>query len=289
MSFAFGLDELLEGSGVDLWVDTLACLPIMRGNRVCGAEVENKSGRTAIRARCTIDASGDADLAARAGAPCSERGSPPSFLYQCSSLRQATEAAQRNTAAGLVSWKNGGAAGEFDQGYSGELPSQTGCGGKGVSAWIMESRRVARVHLAAEQAGVGRENVYPAALPTMHQIRMTRQIVGVESIRDEAMNRRDEHSVGMIADCRKTGAVWEVPYGCLIPQKIENLLVVGRCADAGPYAWQVSRLIPGVAMMGEVAGVSATLALAKNTSPARLDVKDVQQVLEREKGFLLHV
>jgi hypothetical protein len=288
MSFVLGLDEVLDGSSVDLWLDTLACLPVMEGERVAGAEVENKSGRITIRARCTIDGSGEADLAARAGAPCTERGSFPSYLYQYASLSQARKAVQEGSAAKLVSWKQGGAAGEMDTGYSGTLARQTGCDGKGLSAWIMESRRVARRNLAAEQAEQGRQNIYPAALPIMHQIRMSRRIDGLESIRDEYMNRRHEHSVGIIADCRRTDAVWEVPYGCLIPRKVENILAVGRCADAGPYAWHVSRLIQSAAMMGQVAGVAARLAITGNTSPSRLQVKDVQRILEKEKGFLLH-
>jgi hypothetical protein len=288
MSFVLGLDEVLESSSVDLWLDTLACLPVMEGNRVTGAEVENKSGRIAILAKCVIDGSGEADMAARAGAPCTERGSFPSFLYQYTSLGQARKAVQEKSAAKLVTWKPGGAAGEMDKGYEGTLPMQSGCDGKGLSAWIMESRRVARRKLAAEQVKEGRQNIYPAALPTMHQIRMSRHINGVESIRDEDRNRRHEHSVGVIADCRKTDAVWEVPYGCLIPRMVENILAVGRCADAGPYAWQVSRLIQSASMMGQVAGVAAKLAVTENTSPSKLDVKDVQRILEKEKGFLLH-
>ena len=288
MSFVFGLDELLERSSIDGWLDTLACLPIVKGNTVRGVEVENKSGRISISFKCLIDGSGEADLVARAGAPCAALGSFPSFGYHCTSLAQVRQAIEANTGSGLVSWRNGGAAGETDEGYEGDLARQTGCEGWGVSAWIAESRRIDRNNLAARQAESGRENVFPAALPSMHQIRMTRRIEGLESIRDERMNQPHEHSVGVIADCRRTNAVWEVPYGCLIPQRIENALAVGRCADAGPYAWQVSRLIPAAAMMGQVAGVAATLAITGKTSPSKLDVKDVQRVLEAEKGFLLH-
>jgi hypothetical protein len=39
------LGEALAGAGVTLFLDTLACLPVMDGNRVVGVEVENKSGR----------------------------------------------------------------------------------------------------------------------------------------------------------------------------------------------------------------------------------------------------
>ena len=72
VAFAWGLDEALYESKVDLWLDTLACQPIVAGNRVIGVEAENKSGRIAIKASCVVDASGDADIAYRAGAVCEE-------------------------------------------------------------------------------------------------------------------------------------------------------------------------------------------------------------------------
>ena len=73
-AFILALDEATEKAGVDLWLDTLACTPVMEGNAVAGVEVENKSGRGLLRARCVVDATGDADLAFRAGAPCEDEG-----------------------------------------------------------------------------------------------------------------------------------------------------------------------------------------------------------------------
>ncbi|MFN2109744.1 MAG: FAD-dependent oxidoreductase, partial [Anaerolineae bacterium] len=44
-SFVLALDETLEDAGVDLWLDTLFCRPVVDGERIVGLEVENKSGR----------------------------------------------------------------------------------------------------------------------------------------------------------------------------------------------------------------------------------------------------
>ncbi len=60
--------EMLEEAGVRLRLYTQVSAPIMEGNRVCGAIVESKSGREALLARVVIDATGDGDIAARAGA-----------------------------------------------------------------------------------------------------------------------------------------------------------------------------------------------------------------------------
>lgn len=60
---------MMQESGVRLLLNTWAADPIMEGNRVTGLTVENKSGTGAIRARVIVDATGDADVAFRAGAP----------------------------------------------------------------------------------------------------------------------------------------------------------------------------------------------------------------------------
>jgi hypothetical protein len=290
-AFAMGLDEVLEACGAELWLDTLACVPILEARRVAGVEVENKSGRIALRASFVIDATGDADLASRAGAPCEELGSFPSSLYQYTSLELAKEAAAKNSAHRLVTWHGGGAANEFDKGYEGHTPRLSGVQGKDVSLFLIESRRIARQKLEREQADLGpegRQQVYPAALPGMAQFRMTRMIRGCQTVRSDQVNRRCDTSVGMIADCRKAGAVWEVPYGSILPQGVENLLVVGRCTSAEGYAWQVTRLIPAAALSGQVAGLAAKLAMEKATTPDRLDIKDVQQAVAAQ-GIELHL
>lgn len=61
--------EMLEEAGVRLRLYTLVAGPIMDGNAIAGIVTESKSGREAIRAKVVIDASGDGDVAARAGAP----------------------------------------------------------------------------------------------------------------------------------------------------------------------------------------------------------------------------
>jgi len=288
-SFVFGLDELLEKARIDLWLDTLACEAVMQGNKITGVEVENKSGRITIRGRIIIDGSGDADIAYRAGAKCGVRGSLPSMLYQYSSLELAKEAVKENSAVRLVTWKGGGAANEFGKGYSGKLGVITGVDGKGVTAFALESRRVARENLILDQKKAGgRQNLYPAALPTMNQIRMTRKIEGQEAVRDSMMNKYCASSIGMVSDCRKKDAVWEVPYGALLPKKLKNLLVIGRCIDAEDYSWQVTRLVGACALSGQIAGIAAKLAIKGNTTPGELEVKDIQKAAKK-RGIVLHL
>jgi len=250
--------------------------------------VENKSGRILIQAGIVIDGSGDADIAFRAGAPCVERGSYPSFMYQYSSLKLAEKALSKNSASRLVTWLGGGSANEWGKGYNGSKGICTGTDGKSLTEFLMESRRVARIKLAEEQNEQGRENIYPAAMPSMHQIRMSRRIEGEDIVKDSMVNTFHPDSIGLIADCRKINAVWEVPYGSILPKNVENLLVIGRCNAAEEYAWQVTRLVQSAALTGQIAGIAACLALTNHTSPDKLDVQDVQEEAVN-KGIKLHL
>lgn len=60
--------EMLLEVGVSLMLYTFAEDAVCDGDKVLGASVINKSGRTKIFARVTVDATGDGDIAARAGA-----------------------------------------------------------------------------------------------------------------------------------------------------------------------------------------------------------------------------
>jgi hypothetical protein len=60
--------ELVLESGAQLLLHGLGCAPIMKDGAVAGVIFESKEGRLAIRARVTVDCTGDGDIFARAGA-----------------------------------------------------------------------------------------------------------------------------------------------------------------------------------------------------------------------------
>ena len=68
--FKYVADKLVLESGVEPILHCLAVEPLLDGNTVTGVVVESKSGRQAILAQRVVDATGDADMAVRAGAPC---------------------------------------------------------------------------------------------------------------------------------------------------------------------------------------------------------------------------
>ncbi len=61
--------DLMEAAGAKLLLYSWAVAPVVQNGVVRGAIVENKSGRQAFLAKTTIDCTGDADLAFKAGVP----------------------------------------------------------------------------------------------------------------------------------------------------------------------------------------------------------------------------
>jgi len=67
--FKLELDRWLEEAGVEILLHAIVVETLMRDGAICGVVVEHKGGREAILARRVVDASGDGDVAALAGAP----------------------------------------------------------------------------------------------------------------------------------------------------------------------------------------------------------------------------
>jgi ribulose 1,5-bisphosphate synthetase/thiazole synthase len=67
--FKWVADVLVEEAGVKALLHRLCVAPIMERNALRGVIIESKAGRQAILAKRIVDATGDADIATRAGAP----------------------------------------------------------------------------------------------------------------------------------------------------------------------------------------------------------------------------
>ncbi|WHY61481.1 FAD-dependent oxidoreductase [Cytobacillus firmus] len=62
-----------------------------------------------------------------------------------------------------------------------------------------------------------------------------------------------------------------IPYRCLIPKGIDNLLVAGRCISTTHEALATTRLTPSCMATGQAAGTAAALSLAEGIAPRNLD------------------
>jgi hypothetical protein len=77
-----------------------------------------------------------------------------------------------------------------------------------------------------------------------------------------------------------------LPYGSILPQNVENLLVAGRCISAEEEAMGQLRLWPVCSITGQAAGTAAALSLRQGVVPRKLDVARLQKTLE-EQGMAL--
>jgi len=289
-SFILTLDELLVQAGVELWFDTLICEPVLEGDRITGVEVENKSGRGLLTARCLVDATGDADVAFRSGAPCAEQDNFLSLWALGASLEAAQQAVRENDGTPLMNRIILGGS-DNGAGHPEGVKKFHGTKGREVSEFVIESRGLIREYYRSEQGKLGapgRKNTFPLTLPAMADFRTTRRIEGQDQLDDGQMATHFDDCVGLVADWRGGRDVWEVPYGSLVPQRIKGLLAAGRCIAAAGQAWEVMRVIQAAVMTGEVCGIAAATAVRLDTTPDALDVGDLQREL-RSRDFLLDI
>jgi len=77
-----------------------------------------------------------------------------------------------------------------------------------------------------------------------------------------------------------------LPFRMLLPHRIENLMVAGRCASMTHEAQSAARVSGACFVMGEAAGAAAHLALAADCNPHHTPVPQLQHLLEQGGAFL---
>jgi hypothetical protein len=78
----------------------------------------------------------------------------------------------------------------------------------------------------------------------------------------------------------------QIPYRIILPQKIENLFIIGRCASMTHEGQSSARVSGPCFIMGQAAGTAADLALSTGVTPRQVDVALLQQKLESAGAFL---
>ncbi len=76
------------------------------------------------------------------------------------------------------------------------------------------------------------------------------------------------------------GENYGIPYRCLVPQKLTNVLVAGRCISADRYMQSSVRVMPACYITGQAAGTAAALAAENDTNTRGFDVKELQKRLK---------
>jgi len=344
--------ESVDEAGVQLLLHSLVVDAVTERGAVKGVLVENKSGRQAILADVIIDASGDADVAARAGAPYvvgrrSDGVAQPMTMmfrmgrvdvdqlvqYAKTHVDDFTFTYYPNVAEGIPDasqclnivlegfirlQEQAAAKGGYEPPRIG-FNVKTGVGpgdvfvnatriteGTGTNVQDLTDAEVrvrAQVHACVAFLKTyvpGFADAYLLDTPPEIGVRESRRILGEYTLTlDDIVQRRSFDDVvakgyGVI-DIHEPGGKnlrfdaveeYQIPYRCLLPQRIDNLIVAGRCVSCDHDVLGTLRTIPACMYTGQAAGVAAALAAQAHTSPRDLNVNSLQQALLHQKVVL---
>jgi 2-polyprenyl-6-methoxyphenol hydroxylase-like FAD-dependent oxidoreductase len=269
--YMIALEELVLAGGVRLAYDTRLCEAVCRGDRIEAIIVENKTGRCAIRGRTFVDASGDADLCARARQPTVAHRDNPRAAWFCAFDGSALQLVSTH-----VSFEN-------------TPPDEVCFAGDNhddVTNMLIHSRPLIPECIARMRAERGNEGIYPAIISTIPEFRVTRRLAGEFELDSAHRHQWFEDAVTLAGDWRQPGPVYAVPYRSIVATTRSNLLVAGRCVSSTRSGAEITRVIPVCVATGEAAGTAAAMAAGSGIDLRRIDVTALQMRL-RAKGVRL--
>jgi flavin-dependent dehydrogenase len=257
----------LRQAGADLWYGALGCGAFVEGNRVKGVVVATPQGRGVVLAKTVVDATGNATIAAAAGASCvyitgehiavQGTGLPPWNL----------EARYTNTDFAFIddldvvdsSYSFLAARKKFEKAYDlGQLVDSR------------ERRQiVGDFCLSPMDVYLGR--TFPDT------------IVAASSNFDS--HGFTIHPLFMLRPPDRKTMPCHVPYRCLLPQGIEGILATGLAVSAHRDVMPVIRMQADIQNQGYAAGVAAATAAREGKSLRQIDIRTLQKHLV-EKGNL---
>jgi 2-polyprenyl-6-methoxyphenol hydroxylase-like FAD-dependent oxidoreductase len=301
--------ELVLQSKVRLVYHSWAAEPIVEDGAVRGVLFENKAGRRAIRARVVIDATGDGDIYARAGAEF-ESNFADDDIHHCMNtawlfggvdMKQWIEfrvgqpeqysafMALGRERIGLierpfVSWRDDIALfmGPRLAGYSAvDIDDQTEV--------EVRSHRAMAAHLSFyREHAPGFEHAYLMLSAPQLGVRHTRRLAGVSSVTraqwPEGQVFADE--IGVSPSLSQVFPSISIPYGSLVPKTLDGLLACGRHMSCDTNSHGFLREIPQCWVTGQAAGVAAAHAVQAKVEPRSVPVAPLQAELRRQGVYL---
>jgi hypothetical protein len=79
---------------------------------------------------------------------------------------------------------------------------------------------------------------------------------------------------------------YQIPYRCLVPKAVDNLLVAGRCISVTHEALAAVRVMIPCMAMGEAAGAAAAMAVDAGAPPRSIDVGALRDRLKEQGAFI---
>jgi hypothetical protein len=281
--------NLLKKEGVTLRLHSWVVGPMLDGSRVTGVIVESKSGRQAIAAEIVIDATGDGDLAARAGAPFmgpADKGDRMgmSLMYVLGGM-----SASAKDSDGI---QLGDRVVKWGPGFNGDaLDAET------LTRAEIESRLKLWEQVQKWKKEPGKESVYLSQVATGIGVRETRRIQGEYTVteQDAIEGTRFPDVVAISSNPMPSyhgqrfffaHEGFDIPYRSLVPQKVEGLVLTGRCISCEQGPFQSARSMAPAMAVGHASGCAAALAAKGNIPPRKLDVTALQKLLVSQNAEL---
>ena len=257
----------LRKAGADVWFGSLGCGAFVDRGRVRGVVVATPAGRGVVLAKTVIDSTGNADIAAPAGAACT--------------YTDGSHVAVQGT---------------------GLPPREPGASYTNTDYTFVDDADMIDVSSAFIAARAKYSSAYDVG--QLIDTRERRRIVGdyVMSPLD-IINRRTYgdtvvlsksdfdshgftvHPLFLLADPGRAGMSPYTPYRCLLPRGLDGIIVTGLGISAHRDAMPVLRMQPCVQNQGYAAGVAAAMAAKAGKGTRGIDVKALQKHLV-EKGNL---
>jgi flavin-dependent dehydrogenase len=269
-------NELVK-NGVEIWFNSFGCGAVMKGNKVCGVVVVTPYGRGVVLTDVVVDATGNSDIPAAAGARTSYSISALGQLsVQISNyplLKLGTQII--NIADCMVNDND-----IFDRSH------------------LMLSKRIS---VSAQDKGRKGEYDVTKLIPSRDRRRTigdymltVEDILTHRSFPDTICHHMSNFDAGAFPDTKAflikdmKGPVFhsDMPYRCLTPKGLEGILVVGLGASAERDAMTLVRMQRDLQNQGYAAGMAAARACSESAGLVRkIDLKALQKALV-ENGCL---
>ncbi len=287
-------DDMVQEAGIDLRLHSWFSRSIVRDGRIEGIVVESKAGREAIFGSVVIDATGDLDVAASAGAAFVHGAYMVTTVFRLGGVdtdeaeRFQFEEPERYRALDLEARRIIG--GSWDYWWLKtplpgivwcNCPHMTGLDGlrvQDLTGAEFEGRR--RIHAMVDHVRAklpGFAHCYVVDVAPQTGVRQTRLLAGEYVVTKEDVTARVQ-----FPDSIARGRDYYTPYRAMLPVGVEQLLVAGRHYSATTQAQKISREIPPCMAMGEAAGTAAAMALGAGITVRRVDVAALQQRLRAQ-------
>ena len=314
--FKLLLDQLIREQREHLTVlfNSFVCDAQSTGDRVESVTVANKDGLVTIRPQVVIDCSGDADVAAWAGAPFEQNAEvqPLTLHFRIGNVKAegnisalCRESLKRAQERGELPYYYGPGVmflfGKSEVYIHGIRVPANPTNAADLSRAEMQGRADAHAMFRAWKQDVPAfaDSYFLEAYPWIG-VRESRRILGQYVLNEEDLMQSRRFDDAIATGCwyldlhpNKTvmGSAndfdpkkvqpepFDIPYRSLVPQKLSNLLVAGRCHSATRGAHASTRVTVTAMAMGEAAGTAAALAVKSRTEVAGLDGSRVRDEL----------